>query len=72
MVVADDQSFWIVEQLRSLPAESIQWRTEVQFVGGMFDGRTKQLPVLSNLDGPLALNGYDYGRPICHVKSVVG
>ena len=47
---------WTAERLRSLPPESMPWSTSVQFVGGMLDGRTKQLPMLSNLE-PLPFNG---------------
>jgi hypothetical protein len=63
---------WLPETLRSLPPESMPWSTAVEFHGGMLDGRTKQLPMMGNVFGPIPFAGHDCGRPVCHWYVLTG
>ena len=42
----------------------LPWSTRIEFHGGMLGGKTKQLPMMSNVFGPIPFGGYDRGRPV--------
>ena len=63
---------WTPEMLRSLPPESMPQGTTVTFVGGLMDGKTKQI-ALATLDGPLPFGGYERGgRHFRHIYTLSG